>query len=259
MNLQTQTLHGGQPPVVGHPQIVDRNSGRTGLAGFLHRVLQHLPAHHHGGQNPLTDLRRFPDADELSLAHDTHPVGNGHHLVELVGDDDDGHAFLSHHLAEHGEQLVGLLRRKHRRRLVQNQDIRPPVEGFQNLHPLLQPHADVPHGIVRIDLQAVFRGQLPDCVPGGGAVAEQTPFLWLPPQYDVLRHGKAGHQHEVLVYHAHAQLHGIFGAEGSHLLPLDGHFPRRGGQNSIEDVHQRGFACAVFTHQRKDLTPADGQ
>ena len=63
-------------------------------------------------------------ADELTVAEYRHAVGKRLDLVHLVRDDDDGLARVAH-VAQHGEELVRLLRGQHGGRLVKNEDVRP--------------------------------------------------------------------------------------------------------------------------------------
>ena len=257
-DLKIQPLHRGQSPIVRCPQVLDLDLHLAGFAGLFHRVLEHLPAHHHRGQDPLADVLRLLQADELALAHDTHPVRDGHDLVELVGDDDHRHALLLHDLAQHCEKLVCLLGCQHRRGLVQDQDIRAPVQRLEDLHPLLQTHADLPDHVRGVHMQAVFLRQLPHRVLRRLLIIEKAGLPGFFAQHNVLGHGEAGHQHEVLVDHAHTPGDGIFGRESSHFFALNGYFTGGGRQNAVENVHQRGLAGAILTHQGKNLAPVDG-
>ena len=59
--------------------------------------------------------------DVLTLTQDGHAVGDGHNLIELMGDDDDCTALLTHG-AQNIKQALGLLRCQDGGGLVQNQD-----------------------------------------------------------------------------------------------------------------------------------------
>src|SRR5699024_6448484 len=58
---------------------------------------------------------------------------------------------------------------------------------------------------------------------------------------------------------AHAPGNGLAGTKVRNLIALDEHLAAGGRVQPIEDVHQRGFARAVFPHQGKDLPLADVQ
>ena len=176
-----------------------------------------------------------------------------------MGDDDDGHILFLHHPPQHGEELVGLLGSQHGGGLVQDQHLRTPVEGLQDLHTLLQAHAQLAHHIRRIHIQAVFPAQLRHRLIGGLQIIQHTQLLRFPAQNDVLGHGEAGNQHEMLVDHAHTQGDGMLGVVLGDGFSLDDHLAPGGGEDSVENVHQGGFSRAVFAHQGKDLALADGK
>ncbi|MPM70232.1 hypothetical protein SDC9_117185 [bioreactor metagenome] len=79
------------------------------------------------------------------------------------------------------------------------------------------------------------------------------------PQHHVLRHGKAGHQHEVLVDHADALGDGDGGGGESDLLAVDPNLAACGLFQAKQHLHQRRFSRAVFSHQRVDFSFADVQ
>ena len=72
----------------------------------------------------------------MALAQHRHPVGQGLHLVHLVGDDDDGLARVAH-VAQYGEELVRLLGGEDGGGLVQDEDVRAAVEHLDDLDGLL--------------------------------------------------------------------------------------------------------------------------
>ena len=64
-----------------------------------------------------------------ALAQNGHPVGDLHHLVELVGDDDHGFA-VCFHVAHDVKEPVGFLGGEDGGGLVQNQNVRTAVEDL---------------------------------------------------------------------------------------------------------------------------------
>ncbi len=69
-------------------------------------------------------------------------------------------------LADDAEQLLGLGRGEHGRRLVQDQHVRLPDERLDDLDPLLDADREVLDQRVRVDVEAVAVGELPHLGPG---------------------------------------------------------------------------------------------
>src|SRR5439155_11488997 len=92
-------------------------------------------------------------ADHLATADDRDPVSDLQDLVELVADEDDAGA-LRREPPEHGEDLLGLLRREHGGGLVEHDDVRVAVERLEDLHALLPPNRKAGDSQIGIDLGA---------------------------------------------------------------------------------------------------------
>ena len=125
--------------------------------------------------------------------------------MQLVADEDDRHA-LPGERAQDPEELQRLLRREHCSRLVQDQDVGAPVEGFQDLDPLLLADADVLHAGVRVDGELERGGDPLDALLRGGLVEQHLLAGRLDPEHDVLRDRHHRDEHEVLVDHADSQV-----------------------------------------------------
>ena len=222
-------------------------------------VKDHVPAHHQGGDLPFAGLSGLHYLHQAAALHHAHPVADLHHLRQPVGDQDHGHALLLHDTADDAEQLIRLLGGQYSGGLIQNQHLRAGAQGLEDLHPLLQAHAQFAGHIVRIHVQAVGLGQLSHSVPGRLKIIAQ-PLPGLVAQQDILGHGKAGHQLEVLMHHAHAHLHGPFRAMlGPDFFPVNENFAHGDRLHSVQQVHQGAFSCAVFPHQRKHFAPLNAQ
>ncbi len=72
-----------------------------------------------------------------------------------MGDEDDGLALLLE-LREDAEQVVGLGRRQHARRLVEDQDVGAAIERLEDFDALLQADRQFLDDRVGIDLERVF-------------------------------------------------------------------------------------------------------
>ena len=75
------------------------------------------------------------------------------HLAKLVGDHQDADLPRARHPAEHAQHLVGLRRREHARRLVEDQDAVAEVELLQDLELLPLAGGERPDDARRIDLE----------------------------------------------------------------------------------------------------------
>ena len=92
-------------------------------------------------------------------------VADGHHLVELVRDEDHGCA-VGNELLEVLEQLVDLLRNQHGGRLVEDQDLGAAVQHLEDLDPLALADPEVGDQGVEIDLDTGRGGDLAEPVVG---------------------------------------------------------------------------------------------
>ena len=170
--------------------------------------------------------------------------------MELVGDDDEGLA-VRLHVAHDGEELVGLLGGQNGGGLIQDQDVRAPVEDLHDLHRLLLGDGHIVDLLVGVDVKAVFPADLPDLLAGLFHV--HAAALILQAQDDVLGGGEDVHQLEVLVDHADAAVEGVLGGGDGHRLVVDIDLPLVGEVDAGEHVHEGGLAAAVLPQQGQDL------
>ena len=81
----------------------------------------------------------------------------------------------------------------------------------------------------------------------------------LGPEDDVLGHGEARDEHEVLVDHRQPGQHGVSRVLEPHRLAVDPNLALVRVIQPEQDVHQGRLAGAVFTQQRVNLAPANGK
>jgi len=117
-------------------EIVDSEHRVAGVRDRLLDSEQDLPAHHHPRQALLACSRAVDGVDSLATPDDRDSVGDLKYLVQLVRDEDDGHA-LSGQSPEDFEELVCFLWSQDGGRLVEDQDVGVPVERLQDLDALL--------------------------------------------------------------------------------------------------------------------------
>ncbi len=223
---------GSRPPRAGvlgrDGQLADVQHDVAGPGRFLADPQLHRPADHQRGQLGVGGGRR-PLADHLAAPDHRDAVGDGLHLLELVRDEDDGPAARAQ-LSHDPEQVLGLAGSQHRGRLVQDQHAGLAQQRLDDLHPLLHADRQVLDQGVRVHLQPVPLGQLPDLAAGPPAVEQARAAGGLHAEHDVLRDGEHRHQHEVLVHHADPGADRVLGRPDRDGLAVDaGSLPRRAG------------------------------
>jgi len=215
------------------------------------------PAHHQARQVGRRALGGRGGGHHLAPAHDRDLVGDPHHLGQLVGDEDDRLA-LGFEVADDLEEAIYLLRREHRRRLVEDEQPGPAIEGFQDLHALLEPHRQVADACARVDLQAVAVRELAHHLPGRGQVHHPAPRA-LVAEHNVLGHGQRRDEHEVLVHHPDPAPDGVLRPPDDHRLAVVDDLAGVRTLEPVDDVHQRRFASSVLAEQGVDLAPLDDE
>ena len=155
------------------------------------------------------------------------------------------------HVAQHGEELVGLLGGEHGGGLVQNEHIRAPVEHLDNLKGLLLGDGHVVDLLVWIHDEAVLVADLPHF--GGHSLAVEHHAALFQAEGDVLCRGEHIHQFEVLMDHADVQVDGVLGRGDADLFAVYKDLALVREVDAGEHIHQCGLAAAVFAQQRQDL------
>ena len=155
---------------------------------------------HRLGQRAGVGVARGHRVDDPAAAQDRHDVGGVEDLVELVADEGHRLALGGDGDAQHGEQLLGLLRGEHRRRLVEDDDVGIAAQALDDLDPLADPGGEVADDGVGIEAEPVALADLADEVAGRSAV-EAAALA----ERDVLPHAQLVDEAEVLVDHADAE------------------------------------------------------
>ncbi len=113
------------------------------------------------------------------------------------------------HLAEGLEEIIHFLGSQYGGRLIQDQQGRAAVEGFDDLNPLLLANGKLPDTGARVNLQSVLFAQHNDALFNLLEV-EDKPAGRFQAQGHIFGDGQGWHQHEMLVNHADTGLDGIF-------------------------------------------------
>ena len=175
-----------------------------------------------------------------------------------MADEDDRLARLDK-VAQHDEQLFGLLRGQHPGRFVEDEDVGSAVKHLHDLGSLLQADGKVPHPRVGIQSEPIAFGQLVDRSPCPRVVIEVWPGRRLATQHDVLSDREDRDQHEVLMHHADTQSDGVARTADVHVFAVDVDLTRVRRDQAVEDVHQSRLACAVLAYQGVNLTLTDAE
>src|SRR5438105_4060588 len=96
----------------------------------------HITADHHSRQLTGVRIPGHHGADHLPPSQYGDPVRDRHHLFELVRDEDDG-ALLRRHQSKRLEEVIRLLGRELRGRLVEDQDAGAAIQDLEDLDALL--------------------------------------------------------------------------------------------------------------------------
>jgi len=172
-----------------------------------------------------------------------------------VADEDDGLAAVAH-APQDIEQPVDLLGREDCRGLVEDQDARTAVENLEDFHGLLFADGHGRYDAVRIDANGELLGQRPNLGARCGAVKEKAAPG---PGQDVVEGRQVLDQLEMLVDHADALAHRVAWRteDDAPAMDRDGAGVRQ--INAGQDIHQGGFAGAVFAQKGMDLARLDGE
>ena len=187
-------------------------------------------------------------ADDATTAQDRHDVGGVEDLVELVADEGDRLVLRRDGDAQHGEQLLGLERGEHRRRLVEDDDARIAAQALDDLDALTHPGGEIADEGVGIESEPIALADLDDEVARRLPV-EPAAFA----EGDVLPHPQLVDEAEVLVHHADAERGGRLRIGDVLLAAVDRDRAAIGRDEPDEDLHQRRLAGAVLAEHAVDL------
>ncbi len=98
--------------------------------------------------------------DRPALTHHDDAVGDGERFLQLVADEDDALAGSPCSVFDDPEELIDLLGRQHRGRLVEYEELGVAVEHLDDLDPLLNADRQVLDQRRRVDVEAVLLGDL---------------------------------------------------------------------------------------------------
>ena len=210
---------------------------------------QRLAAHHHLRQRATAGFRRVGRRHHAPVAQHRDAVGDAQHFVQLVADKDDRQPLLLQ-VAQIAEQLVGLLRRQHGGRLVEDQDAGVVIERLEDFDALALADRKILDARRRVEGDAK--------VLGGGATraCAAARSRWKPPAspritFSVTVSGAARAKCWVTMPMPRAMA--SRGARMWANWPLTHTLAGVGMVEAVEDAHERALARAVFAQQGMDF------
>ena len=227
-----------------------RSTGSTAGLRWRGELLQVAPGHR-PGEGPLVELAAFRRGRVPALLQHGDPVGDVHHLRELVRDDHDRMAVLAE-LPESREQALDLGRAERRGRLVEDERRCAAVEQLEDLDPLARVDRQIRDLVAGAHVEVVLLGVLLDLLLDRPRIEPQAGRR-LGAEHDVLGHGEVGHEHEVLVHHPDPPVERVTGRPEVDLLVADVDLPVGARDEAEHDAHQRRLAGAVLAEQGVDL------
>ena len=169
--------------------------------------------------------------------------------MQFMSNDEDRLTVIPH-VADDVEELFRLLRREHRGRLVQNEDVRAAVQHLDDLHRLLFGDGHLVGLFGGVDVKPVFGRDLRDFF--GGAF-EVVTLAVADAENDVLGRAEHADQFKMLVHHADFILERILRRVDDDRLAVHEDLAFVGTVDAGDHVHQRRFAGAVLAENGEHL------
>ena len=248
MQAEGSILHEARHDHVAH--------GQKHLVGGCLRLfrieLGHVAPDHEAGH--LERLQAFDVAggDMASVAQNRDAIGDRLHLVQAMGDVEDGDA-LGAQLADDLEQALGLDGRENGRRLVEGDDLMRHQQGASDLHELPVGDGEAADLPVRVDAGAELTqdGARP---LAHGRVVDEAEAPDLAPEKEILRDRQVGGEQDLLVNENDALAFRIDRPRERDRLAVQMKIAFRGREMAREDAHQGRLAGAVLPDDRMHLT-----
>ncbi len=239
-----------RPGVFG-PYVLEAQDGRPGGGGgepVAGRLVPHDVVHQPGG--PVAGERA--PTDDAAVAQDGEGVGDLEHLVDPVGDEDDGVAAVAQGVQDL-EEPGAVRRREARGRLVQDDELGPCAQGAGDGHEGAFGSCEVGDDGVRVEVRGDDAQGL-GALPAGPPPGHQPRAARIPgAQGDVLGDRHPPDQPQVLVDEGH----GAGGRRGAERMAGDGHLARVRVMDAREHLDEGGLPGAVGTEQGQDAAGGD--
>ena len=191
--------------------------------------------------------------DQLAAAQDGRGVAQRFDLMQLVGNVEDRTAFAGE-LAQNDEELLHLLRRQNRRRLVHDQKLGVQKQRAHDLDALALTHGERRNNAMRLELEAILRHDLLDA-----RFEFARRDIGIHAKRDVFQHRHRLEEREVLEHHADAELAGSLGVCNDDALAIPPDFAAIGLHDPVDHLDEGGLARTVFPEKRVDFAGLNGK
>ena len=221
---------------------------------FLVKFQRDFFSYHQTGHFLCGDILYFISSHTASVSHNGRTVTDLLDLVQLMGNKDNSVTFLSQ-LHQLDKKFICFLRSQYCCRLIQDQDLRTSVKGFQDFYLLLDTNRDLLYFLADINIKVVLFCNVLCCLDCFVHINEQ-PFLRRNSQNNVLSNCQRWHQHEMLMYHTYSLTDGILRRFDSCRLPSENDLALVRCFQSEKNLHQCALTGTILTEHRMNLAPA---
>lgn len=241
--------------VIGVP-VLDFENGLADRHVARRITIFKIAPHHVADDNILADffLVTVERLHRHAIAQHGDLVGHLAHFVELVGDDDRGHALLAE-FHQQVQQRLGIAFVERSRRLIEDEQLHALRQRLGDFDQLLLANADIGDQRLRRFLQPhllqKFAGTVEGLLPADDAVRGD-----LVTKEDVFRNRQKRHERQLLVNDDDTNIFTVVdGAKIPHCaFIVDFALIGAGGVNTGKDLHQGRLPRAVLTDECVDLT-----
>ncbi len=245
-----------RPPVITNRQVLDPQP-LLGIAGYRHeRWPLDVAADHQAHQFRLGNSRGIASSHTLAVTKHGDPVGQPQHLVESMGDVDDGDT-AGGKLRDHRLQARDIRRAERRRRFVHDDQPRIERQRPGNGHHLALAGVELPDRHV-LQRRLAKRRQRRGRARGEGCAIEKTQArARLMAETHVLAGGERADQQQFLWDDGNAPGNSLAGSCESRLVPVEAKRTVIAGDLARENPDERGLAGAVLADQCVDFAALD--
>ena len=238
---------------LGDRDVADREDGGAKLDRLAFCQLDRM-AEHHRHELRRRDRHRGR-ADDPTAAHDGDLRAELLDLLELVRDEDDAHP-VRRELTQRREQEVALVGGDARRRLVEDEDVRPEPEQSRDLDLLALADRERARRRIQVEPEAEAVAKDGDRLARATAVEAHAARAG---RQDVVEDRHRQEEEGVLVEHPDAGGDGGGGRPERDRRPVEEDRPRIGRVEARHDLHERRLAGAVLPQQAVQAPARDCQ